>query len=267
MNEENLAKIKESQKWILKLYKRLQKVLEENGIEYFATGGTAIGALRENGFIEWDDDLDFAVPEHHVEKLKKVLKENGFITIDKHENTNVYLYEKVYDENILTKDPDKEEGWLWIDIFIAYEHRRCSRPRAAWKNTLEFILHIKKGRIKEVYKIWKWYEWFPYTLLRLLPITKSKLRKMAVNSMKNKKYLDPNGKWYFYHNTKTSNFVYLTQNGTEKVKFEDTYIPVTKNFAVDSKPFFGDIYKKPAPKDRVNHGFEIIENKYTSYKK
>ncbi len=43
------------QKWILEIYKEVKKVCNNNGIPYYAIGGTCLGALRHRGFIPWDD--------------------------------------------------------------------------------------------------------------------------------------------------------------------------------------------------------------------
>lgn len=57
---------------MLELLEELIRVCEENGLTYWAGGGTCIGALRHNGFIPWDDDLDVFMPRKDYEKLWKL---------------------------------------------------------------------------------------------------------------------------------------------------------------------------------------------------
>lgn len=67
----NIAEIHDS---LREMLSRIDSVCRENGIVYFLSGGTAIGAIREKGFIPWDDDLDIMLPRKDYEKLIELLE-------------------------------------------------------------------------------------------------------------------------------------------------------------------------------------------------
>jgi len=65
-------KTKELWAVLLDLLVEFMRVCNENGIQYFMCGGTILGAVRHNGFIPWDDDIDIMMLRSEYEKLCKI---------------------------------------------------------------------------------------------------------------------------------------------------------------------------------------------------
>ena len=57
----------------LHVLKTLTNYCDKNGIRYFLSYGTLIGAIRHQGFIPWDDDIDVVIPRPDYMRLIKLL--------------------------------------------------------------------------------------------------------------------------------------------------------------------------------------------------
>lgn len=67
-----MTRIEQVQAANLKVIKEVDRICRKHGIHYLLDAGTLIGAVRHQGFIPWDDDVDFAFLREEYEKFIKV---------------------------------------------------------------------------------------------------------------------------------------------------------------------------------------------------
>ena len=91
------SRLRESQLLQLSLLKIVDKVCHDNKLQYWLDSGSLLGAVRHNGFIPWDDDLDICLLKEDYDKLMPLLlqecnnNDTLFLKYYKHEKIQSYV--------------------------------------------------------------------------------------------------------------------------------------------------------------------------------
>ena len=69
--------LRKGQKRMVDMLIFIDTLCRENGINYWLSYGTLLGAVRHGDFIPWDDDTDICMPIEDLQKFKKIMLENN----------------------------------------------------------------------------------------------------------------------------------------------------------------------------------------------
>lgn len=109
---------------LLNIILALDKVCREHNLRYYIWAGTMLGAVRHNGFIPWDDDLDVAMPRKDYDLLMSHAKEwmqKPFEVVSYETDPEHYPlpFAKIQDSNttLIERKHLSYLGGIYIDVF------------------------------------------------------------------------------------------------------------------------------------------------------
>ncbi len=118
--------LRRQQMRMLEMVVELDRICKKHDIPYFLCGGTLLGAVRHNGFIPWDDDLDVGLLRKDYLRLLKVLPDElpDHILLQTNDTDKNYFYffAKLRDRDSLLEelcpyDRVFRDKGIFIDIF------------------------------------------------------------------------------------------------------------------------------------------------------
>ncbi|MBD5441853.1 MAG: LicD family protein [Treponema sp.] len=267
---------------MLKILKEVHRVCEENGIRYFLSDGTLIGAVRHNGFIPWDDDIDISMLRSDYDRFCKIASEKlgaeYFLQTDETDVGYGLYFAKVMLKHTRWIEADASDtsraiSGIYIDIFpfdkIPEDRKKWNALQRKFR-ALDSIIKIKTNYCG-IYNIHGIHHKAYYCLKKaigfLLPLNSWKAKRTGlcvkyealpssfvlvryqVFARRNESEKDLNA---------VDNFTSLVLHDFEGEQF---YIP--EKYDAVLKQYYGDYMTLPPPEKRCNHG--IVEYDFGAY--
>lgn len=150
----------------LRILKIVDYICRANNITYWLDGGTLLGAVRHQGFIPWDDDIDIVMPRKDYERFILLAKEMlpHDLSIDTYNsatnNKNYYVPCKVIDKFSVILEAtenlhDRGKG-IFIDI-TPLDHFRSNFPFKQidifLKKLHRFLIRTKTAKPNDTFKL------------------------------------------------------------------------------------------------------------------
>ena len=232
------------------MYKAVARVLDSHGIRYYIYYGTAIGAIRHDGFVPWDDDIDIAVWEEDLPLIEKVLTEEL--------DPEMYVYEVQLADthpHVFYKGDDYEQSLkdrtaLFLDIFtiVRYPYgkiRHWLSVAAIWG------IHISITAMDKMKSV----SLYPHLIW--IPRFFNRIASMLIQ---------PDSEYCVVYTTHFQNEIFRREDYGDPVMhvFEDTEVPLPANVDLILRRMYGD-YMVPPPEDERSGATGFPLNAYKDY--
>lgn len=254
--------IEEYKSLVLEVLVKIDKICRENGLTYMLMYGTLIGAVRHQGFIPWDDDIDIAMPRADYYKLENIIEKQNvglnFLTIDNCPDT-IYPYGKICDTKTIIKEKNFKQvnGYgAFVDVFpldyMPDDQKEREKYCKSCRKLIIWITHSSRTSYEHSRNL-------KTNLLRALAFWAGK----AINTQRLIRKLDGTLK-RFDQEHETTSFIgipwgyyaenlypaYLLEELTE-VKFEGHPFFAPKEYDKVLRMRYGDYMKLPPENERV----------------
>ncbi len=260
LEDKKLLTLDEKKKIMLNILIDFKDFCDKNNIKFTLICGTLLGAVRHQGFIPWDDDIDVTMSRKDYEKLISLMKINNkindHIIFSSYEvDNNIWPFGKVYDTNTVAKTYD-EPGLhhIWIDVFPLDNVSKSNRELKQGKR-LRAIMLAKLCQ-KNVNSKFKYFiKMIIKCLLCFVPARHYTKKIIKIS----KKYMNENTTDVGYINWGLGvkeRFVRSDFEGETELLFEGVMMPVPKKYDKILKQIYGNYMELPPENKRIIHGYD-----------
>ena len=274
--------LREAQMIMLNILKEVDRICREEDIEYWLDAGTLLGAIRHNGFIPWDDDVDIAMSavdyERFLEIAPKKISKEFFLQTNKTDKKALLFWTKIRDRKsvLIEEENANYHQGIFIDIF-PFDNFSDNPTRNIWWrksfkklckisrsldkcriNTLRYPIFAKKSILKNISRILLKPIAYSMYFINVDNVIKfhKKVRKYVVNdSEKTKMGCGLMLPWHRIFN-------YDTIYPLKFLQFEDATFYVPNNYHEYLTICYGDYMQLPPMEQRVPHHI-VLKTKLT----
>lgn len=264
--------LRKAQLLMVKILKEVHKICEENNIKYFLSDGTLIGAIRHQGFIPWDDDLDIGMLREDYEKFCKIapqiLSENFILQNFQTDKGYGLQFGKVILKNTVwiekvAKNTNRQWSGIYIDIF-PYDNITENKKMQKLINRLYIFIQgliLIKFKYINISNYESMAKKLKYVLKKIYLCTISKKLLIYIRDSICKRYLNKSKTLV----TKYGGNFYKNQNPYNFYKdltlqtFEDTLFYIPKNYDKILKNLYGNYMEIPPIEKQRQHGIEYFD--------
>lgn len=110
------GKLREVQIMLLEATIKLEQQVKDMGLHLLLGGGNLLGAVRNGGFIPWDDDVDVLMIREEYDRLIEICRERGTLYVSEAlYNDQGMIYKDTYDK---LRESEKEILLSYNGIFL-----------------------------------------------------------------------------------------------------------------------------------------------------
>ncbi len=276
--------LKHVQNLELKILKEIISICETHGLKYYAYAGTLLGTIRHGGFIPWDDDIDIIMFRDDYEKLLKIMEtelSDEFYVLNICKQKDYYMpisqvclkgtrFENSYEL------PTSHVKGICMDIFPLDNISESPTKQKIQHNMVQILFHLLKNSLYNINtpnKIISLIHSLMHHFLKIIPGPKF-LKKRYLNCLTRYNEETTNYGTVFFSQVdspKFGKYGFFDKRDfepAEKVKFEDIYVNVPKNYDKILSLIYEDHMTLPPIEKRRNIGPDRLDfGKYKLNKK